>query len=236
MVAGDSGWGAKQRWLSIRIQSVGVNVMSASFSDLINAARQGDDESLGKILSRHRDLLRVLARVEIGRRLQVKVDASDIVQETCLEAHRGIARFEGTSEAQFVAWLKGILAHTLANTARKYFGTKARNALLEQQLAAGIDRSAMAIQGMLVDPGSSPSQQVMRGERGEAVLAALARLPEDYQSVLVMRHLEELTFPQIAQRMSRSLDSVEKLWLRGLARLKREFVESDREAAAKGGA
>jgi RNA polymerase sigma-70 factor (ECF subfamily) len=76
----------------------------------------------------------------------------------------------------------------------------------------------------------------MRGERGEAVLAALARLPEDYQAVLVMRHLEELTFPQIAQRMGRSLDSVEKLWLRGLARLKREFVESDREAAAKGGA
>jgi RNA polymerase sigma-70 factor (ECF subfamily) len=78
---------------------------------------------------------------------------------------------------------------------------------------------------MLVDPHSSPSQQVMRGEQSLLVAEAMARLPEDYQTVLVLRHLEGLTFPQVAERMGRSVDSVEKLWLRGLTRLKREFAE-----------
>lgn len=195
----------------------------SSFSTLIGLARAGDDRALGQILARHRALLRLLARVEIGRRLQGKIDASDIVQETWLEAHRGFPRFAGSEEAQFVGWLKGILAHVLANTARRYFGTQARNPELERQLAADWDRSTMALGAILIDPGSSPSQQVMRGERGSQVLEALARLPDDYQTVLVLRHMEELTFPDIAVRMGRSVDSVEKLWLRGLARLKREF-------------
>ncbi|TVQ02443.1 MAG: sigma-70 family RNA polymerase sigma factor [Planctomycetaceae bacterium] len=194
------------------------------FAEMVAAARAGDDRALGQILSRHRPLLRLLAKVEIGRRLQGKIDASDIVQETWLEAHRGFPRFAGADEPQFLAWLKGILAHVLANTARRYFGTQARNPDLELQLAAEWDRSTMALGAILVDPGSSPSQRVMRRERSDQVLEALARLPDDYQTVLVLRHLEDLTFPVIAERMGRSVDSVEKLWLRGLTRLKREFT------------
>jgi len=79
---------------------------------------------------------------------------------------------------------------------------------------------------MLADPHSSPSQQVMRGEQSLLVAEAMSRLSEDYQTVLVLRHLEGLTFPQVAQRMSRSVDSVEKLWLRGLTKLKKEFNEA----------
>ena len=57
------------------------------------------------------------------------------------------------------------------------------------------------------------------------VAEAMSRLPEDYQMVLMLRHMEELTFPQVAERMGRSVDSVEKLWLRGLTRLKKAFGE-----------
>ncbi|MEI8020607.1 MAG: sigma-70 family RNA polymerase sigma factor, partial [Schlesneria sp.] len=77
----------------------------------------------------------------------------------------------------------------------------------------------------LVDQHSSPSQQAMRGEQSLLVAAAMSRLPEDYQTVLVLRHLEGLSFPKVAERMGRSVDSVEKLWLRGLTRLKKEFGE-----------
>jgi RNA polymerase sigma-70 factor, ECF subfamily len=197
--------------------------MPEDLNRLILRAKAGDEQSLGELLAMYRRYMTLLARVQIGRRLQGKVDASDIVQETFLEAHRGVANFQGADEPQFVQWLKAILAAKLANTVRHYAGTQRRDVRLEQQLAGDLDQSACSLGGMLVDPRSSPSQQVMRGEQARLVVDALAKLPDDYQTVLVLRHLEGLTFPEVGQRMGRSVDSVEKLWLRGLTRLRREF-------------
>ena len=69
-------------------------------------------------------------------------------------------------------------------------------------------------------PISSPSQQASRREQVVLLADALALLPEDYREVIVLRHLEGLSFAEVGQRMGRSLDSVEKLWVRGLARLR----------------
>lgn len=202
----------------------GLSVQS-DIGDLIEQARGGDPEILGRLLASYQNYLRLLAKIEIGRRLQGKVDASDVVQETFLEAHRHFPSFQGHATGQFTKWLRTILASTLANTVRRYLGTQARDLRLEQELAADLDQSTCALGQMLVDPHSSPSQQAMRGEQTLMVAEAMGRLPEDYQAVLVLRHLEGLTFPQVAERMNRSVDSVEKLWLRGLTRLKREFGE-----------
>lgn len=199
--------------------------MHSNVGELIEQARGGDPVPLGKLLESYQNYLRLLAKIEIGRRLQGKVDASDVVQETFLEAHRHFPSFQGHATGQFTKWLRAILATTLANTVRRYLGTQARDLRLEQDLAADLDQSTCALGQMLVDPHSSPSQQAMRGEQTVLVAEAMARLPDDYQTVLVLRHLEGLTFPQVAERMGRSVDSVEKLWLRGLARLKREFGE-----------
>lgn len=189
----------------------------------IQEARAGDGAVLGQLLEAYRGYLRLLARVEIGRRLQGKVDASDVVQETYLDAHRQFPNFRGESEAQLLNWLREILAGTLANVVRRYFGTQARDVRLE--LNAGLDQSSQALGQILVDPHSSPSQGAIRGEQALLVAGALARLPDDYQTVLVLRHLEGLPFAQVAERMGRSVDSVEKLWLRGLARLRQAFAE-----------
>jgi RNA polymerase sigma-70 factor (ECF subfamily) len=199
--------------------------MESNVESLIQLARGGDQAVLGQLLSSYRNYLRLLAKIEIGRRLQGKVDASDVVQETFLEAHRHFPNFQGDVGGQLTQWLRAILAATLANTVRRYLGTQARDLRLERDLAAELDQSTCALGQILVDPHSSPSQQVMRGEQSLLVAEAMARLPDDYQTVLVLRHLEGLTFPQVAERMGRTLDSVEKLWLRGLTRLKREFAE-----------
>jgi RNA polymerase sigma-70 factor (ECF subfamily) len=197
--------------------------MREDVDQLIQQARTGDSEKLGELLEVYREYLRLLASIEIGRRLQGKVDASDVVQETCLEAHRQFPNFQGQAAGQLTLWLRTILAGTLANTVRRYFGTQARDPRLERELSADLDQSTWALGKILVDPRSSPSQQAMRGEQSLLVAEAMSRLPPDYRNVLVLRHLEGLTFPQIAERMGRSVDSVEKLWLRGLTRLKKEF-------------
>jgi len=199
--------------------------MQANVEELIQEARAGDGATLGQLLESYRSYLRLLARIEIGRRLQGKVDASDVVQETFLEAHRHFPSFQGKAEGQLTQWLRAILAGTLANVIRRYLGTQARDLRLERDLGADLDQSTCALEKMLIDPHSSPSEQAQRGEQTWLVAEAISTLPEDYQTVLVLRHMEGLTFPQVAERMGRTTDSVEKLWLRGLTRLKQAFSE-----------
>lgn len=198
-----------------------------SVAETIQQAKQGDEESLGKLLVSYERYLKLLAEVQLGHALRCKVDASDIVQETFLEAHRGIRRFNGSSDEQLMAWLKSILATRLANTMRHYLGTQARDIRLEERIGQSLDHSALSLGGILAAPGSSPSQHVASKEQSQLVAEALLRLPTDYREVIVMRHLEGETFPVIAKAMQRSVDSVEKLWLRGMAKLKREVRQGE---------
>lgn len=193
--------------------------MADEVERLLQQARNGDVAALGQLLERHRHYLLLLARLEIGRQLRSKVDASDVVQETFLEAHRQFLRFVGSAE-QFNRWLRQILAGTLAGQQRRYLGTQGRDVRLEQQLADGLDQSSMALGSVLASPVSTPSQQVARHEQELYLADALALLPDDYREVIVLRHLEGLSFPDIARSMNRSQDSVEKLWLRGLGKLR----------------
>jgi RNA polymerase sigma-70 factor (ECF subfamily) len=180
---------------------------------------------MGRLLESYRNYLTLLARGQIGQRLQGKVDASDLVQETFLEAHRDFAGFRGRTEGEFVHWLRRILASNLANLIERYT-TRRRDLRLEQQLVAGLDQSSQALDRVLVARQSSPSQRAVRREQGVLLANALEQLPDDYRQVLILRHLEELSFPEVARRMQRSLDSVKNLWARALAQLRRSLGDS----------
>jgi RNA polymerase sigma-70 factor, ECF subfamily len=188
--------------------------------ELLGRARAGDSVALGQLLERYRNYLALLAQLQIGRRIQGKVDAADLVQETFLEAHRHIAGFRGQSEAEFVQWLRQILAASLANLVRRYLGTKGRDARLERELTVDLDQSSRVLDRGLVDPISSPSHQADRREQAGLLADALARLPDNYRETIVLRHLQGLPFAEVARRMGRSEDSVQKLWLRALVRLR----------------
>src|SRR5262249_17310692 len=94
---------------------------------LLREARGGEAATLGRLLELYRQYCALLARVQIGQRLQAKVDASDLVQETFLEAHRHFAGFRGASEAQFVRWLRQILGAKLVDVLRHYLRTEGRD-------------------------------------------------------------------------------------------------------------
>jgi RNA polymerase sigma-70 factor, ECF subfamily len=194
--------------------------MTADPEQLLREARVGNAATLGQLLELYRRYLALLARVQIGQRLQGKADASDLVQETFLEAHRQFGNFRGTTEAQFVCWLRKILAANLADLLRRYLGTQGRDVRLEREIEGAFDQSSVLLDRGLVAEQSSPSQQASGREQAVLLADALAQLPDDYREVLVLRHLEGLSFPDVARRMGRSLDSVEKLWMRALARLR----------------
>src|SRR3954452_21806686 len=190
---------------------------------LLEQARKGNDVALGQLLESYSRYLTLLARVQIGRRLQGKVDAGDVVQEVFLEAHRQIANFRGTTEAEFIAWLRRILAGQLALTLRRYLGTKGRDVNLERDLGAQLDQSSQAMDGGFVAATSTPSQHVSRREQAVLLADALDKLPPDYREVIILRHLESLPFGEVAGRMGRSEDSVQKLWVRALSSLRRSM-------------
>src|SRR5262249_24565743 len=143
------------------------------------------------------------------------------IQDTFLEAHRHFDRFRGTTEAELTAWLRQILAGRLSKLVRHYYGTGRRDIRLEQELAMRIQQSSQALDGGLVARGSSPSQQAVRREQAVLLADALQRLPDHYREVIILSHLEGLSFPEVARRMGRSLDSVKNLWARALGRLRR---------------
>jgi RNA polymerase sigma-70 factor (ECF subfamily) len=193
---------------------------------LLAQARKGDASALGELLERFRAYLLLLCELQIGRRLRSKAEAADLVQETFLEAYRDFRQFQGVTEPQLTAWLRQVLARNLANLVRRYVHTQGRDVRLEQELAGELDRSSGELDGALAAPQSTPSEQAARREQAVLLADALARLPEDYRQAVVLHNLRGLSFPEVAAQMGRSVDSVEKLWARGLAKLRRALGDA----------
>ena len=193
---------------------------SRGVDEMIDAARAGDAPTLGLLLGKFENYLHLLARLQVGRRLQGKVDPQDLVQDTFLEAHRHFAAFRGVSEGELVAWLRQILAARAANVVRHFVGTKGRDVRLERELAGELDESSRCLDGALVAAQSSPSQQAARRETAVLLADALAQLPDDYRETVILRQIEGLSFTDVASKMGRTEDSVQKLWVRGLAKLR----------------
>ena len=187
---------------------------------LLRDAKAGDDAALGRLLDSYSRYFTLLARVQIGRRLQGKVDAADVVQETFLEAHRQIAQFRGGSEAEFTAWLRRILAGRLALVQRQFLGTRSRDIQLEQSLEVELSQTSAMLDGGLAASTSTPSQHVSKGEQARLLADALDRLPPDYREVIILRNLEGLSLGEVGARMNRTKDSCQKLWVRALTLLR----------------
>jgi RNA polymerase sigma-70 factor, ECF subfamily len=189
--------------------------------ELLCRARGGSLPAQGQLLERYRNYLTLLVRVQIGRRLRGKIDPADVVQETYLNASRDFGRFRGRSEGELLCWLRQILSTNLAMQIRRYLGTRRRDVRLECDLAVQVEQSSRVLDRGLIAEDSSPSQQAARREQAVLLADALEHLPEDYREVIILRHMEGLSFPEISRQMERTVDSVKKLWTRGLVQLRR---------------
>ena len=187
---------------------------------LIADARSGDQEALGELLDSYRKFVKFLARSGLHHHLQGKADPSDLAQEVCIAAHGNMADFRGQTPEEFAGWLRGILSNVLAMHLRKYLGTQKRDPRLEQNLNASLVNASGFLQSKIAADVTSPSQHVARNEAFLQLAEALESLPEHYREVIVLRHVEGMSFADVAKSMDKSVDSVEKLWVRGLAKLR----------------
>jgi RNA polymerase sigma-70 factor (ECF subfamily) len=184
----------------------------------------GSTEDPAAFLQRFRAYLHLLARVQLGDRLRGDLDPSDLVQQTMLRAVQGLDQFRGTTDAERAAWLRRILANTLANAVRD-LGRAKRDAALTRSLEAAVDESSARLESLLAIDDSSPSGRAVQNERLVALSAALEELPEPMREVLVLRHCQAWDLPGIAQHLGRSRAAVASLLRRGLERLRDRMRE-----------
>jgi RNA polymerase sigma-70 factor, ECF subfamily len=185
---------------------------------LIVQARGGDAAALGKLLELYRNYLRLVARSLIGVALGVKLEPSDLVQETFLKAHREFGGFAGHQERELVAWLRRILARTLVDQV-KHHRRQGRDLQREESLNVLLDRSDLKIQNALASGVPSPSEGAVRREQAVLLADALTQLPAHYRQVFILRTLDHIPFDEVAVRMGRTVGSVRMIWARALERL-----------------
>lgn len=170
-------------------------------------------------LTRYRSYLRALAGANLDDRLRSKLDPSDIVQQTLLQAHRALREFRGGNDAERVAWLRKILARSLAHATRDFTRCK-RNVDQERSLEAAIDASSVRLDAWVAAGELSPSQHAQHNEQLLRLCSALERLPEAQREAVRLHYLQDLPPAKIAGRMNRTPAAVAGLLKRGLKQLR----------------
>jgi RNA polymerase sigma-70 factor (ECF subfamily) len=194
-----------------------MTVVTTDFEEWLAAARHGSREALGQALEACRLYLLAVAQQELNADLRAKGGASDLVQETFLEAQRDFTQFQGSSEGELRAWLRRMLHHRAAKLGRRYRTTQKRRLGRETTLTDLGEPAAPA--GKM----ATPSAHLMAVEQAQRLRLALERLPDDYRRVITLRYVEQASFEEIGRRMDRTPNAARLLWLRAVERIKLEL-------------
>ena len=199
---------------------------TSSFNGRILAARSGDSDALVQLLDSYRHYLRLLARLQINRILSARVSPSDVAQESILRARDAFQGFKGTTERELLAWLRRVLATQLARVARFHTASQ-RDVGLEKRFHQAVDQSSADMATFIQARQQSPSQDAVQREETVLLSEALSRLPDDYREVIVLKHFEGKSFPEISERLSRTVPAVKSIWTRAISKLRNDMTERE---------
>jgi RNA polymerase sigma-70 factor (ECF subfamily) len=196
------------------------NGSSSNIDRWLLEARDGSQSALGKAFEAGRKYLLTIANEALDDRLRAKVGASDLVQDTYVEAQRSFGQFRGNNEKEFYGWLGGILDHRLANCVRHYCQTQQR--LIDRELSGEAWEQAL---GRVSDGGLTPGAALAEQEDQRRARMALQRLEEPWRSALIERTWQGAAFAEIGARRNCSADAARKLWARAVDKLGRILQE-----------
>jgi RNA polymerase sigma-70 factor (ECF subfamily) len=178
----------------------------------------------GQELGRFREYLCLLARVQLDPRLRGKLDPSDVVQQTLLEAFQKREQFQGRTDAELAVWLRRILAHNLADALRA-FGQEKRDVDRERSLEESLRASSARLERWLASRETPPSEKAQQQERALRLAVALAGLPEAQREALVLQYWHGWTLADIGRHLDRTPAAVAGLLKRGLKKLRQELQD-----------
>lgn len=187
------------------------------------AARDGSEAALADLLEHFRPLLLTHARNALPELLAGKVAPSSIVQQTCIDALRGIHAMRAETEAQCHVWLLSILEGNVADAKRRYLGAEKRDVARELSLSAGTH----PLLAKLIGTEMSPEATALSREEERVIGEALAGLAAHYRQLIEWHHYEHLGFVEMAQRLDKSPDAVRMMYNRAISQLAREISRSE---------
>jgi len=196
--------------------------------ELLANAKEGSEEAIGKLLDRHRDALRRMVQMRLDRRIQRRVDVSDIVQDVLFEANRRLSKYLQEPKMPFHLWLRHMARDRIIDAHRRHRVSAKRSVDREKPLMspANVDRSTMEIAAQLCDPAITPAAAATMQELARRFEAAIDELEERDQEVLLMRHFEHLTNQEVAQALSLTEPAASMRYLRALRRLRALIAET----------
>jgi len=187
-------------------------------AELLAKSLNGHTDALNRLIDEYRPYLLNIARDKIDSAIQQRLDASDVVQQTCLEVTRDFGNFRGTEERQFMAWMKQILINNVANARRDHVFTKMRTTDKERPLDDGSQRSPAPAAAKQ----STPSARAIREEASADLRRRVNQLPDDQAEAVRLRHLEGWSLKQMAEHFGRSEVAVAGLLKRGMQTLREQ--------------
>lgn len=190
---------------------------------LLERIRHGELDRLGRLLQLYRNYLNLLADSQLDRKLRRRISPSDIVQETMLKAHRDFPQFRGTTEYEFLAWLRRILVNSMARAIEVHVLAEKRDVRREvslEAMRASMDKSSIRMSQAIADREDGPNLNAERHERAVFLADLMSQLSDAHREILMLRNLQGLRFPEIAAKMDRSVPAVKMLWMRAIKQLR----------------
>lgn len=188
--------------------------------ELIDGARDGDAEAAGQLLDRHRAALRRMIELRLDRRIQQRVDASDIVQEVMIEANRRLQKYLADPAMPFHLWLRQMAQDRIIDAHRRHRASMKRSVDREQAIApAALDRSTLELAAQLCDPEMTPAAAATMQELQRRFRAALDTMDEHDREIVLMRHFEQLSNQEVATTLGLTEPAASMRYLRAMRRL-----------------
>ena len=186
--------------------------------ELLQQIAGGELAAVDDLLERHRAKLRWMVAARMDRRVSGRFDPSDVVQDTLLEASRRLERYADERPLPFYPWLRQVALDRLKDLYRRHLRTHGRSVLRETK-SFPLNESVESLAGWLVDSGTSPTRGLLRDEVRLRVREALKSLSDADREILLMRHLEQMTVPEIAAAMELHPNATKSRLRRALERL-----------------
>jgi RNA polymerase sigma-70 factor (ECF subfamily) len=189
---------------------------------LLNRARAGDPAALGDLFARHRDRLRRMVDLRLDRRLQGRVDPSDVVQEAGLDAVQRFPDYLRDARVPVILWLRTVVGDRLSRLHRQHLGAQMRDAALEVSIYRDAlpAASSAALAAQLLGKYTSPTEAAVRAERMLRVQEALNALDPIDREIISLRHFEGLSRSEAAAALAIAEPAAAKRYVRAMKRLK----------------
>src|SRR5262245_38330476 len=190
--------------------------------ELLAAAREGRDGAVDRLLDVHREPLRKMIGLRLDPALAARVDASDVVQEVLLEAHKRLTDYLENPTMPFRLWLRHIAKDHVIDAHRRHRQAQRRSLDREQPIVPAVlaDHSSLELAGQLLDQERTPASEAIRRELQRKLDGGIAGLDEDDREIILMRFREQLSNQQVAEALGLSEAAASMRYLRAIRRLK----------------